>query len=368
MPADPMRGVPADPLSPSSPAEHASAGPDGARMAPRAADAMADMFDQVSGRYDFLNRLMTLGRDAGWRRAMWRAVPESARAVLDLCTGSGVSLPGLRRPGRLVIGIDVSLRMLELAAEHHASTGWAPRLVCADGFHLPLRAQSFDAVTIAFGIRNLRPRREALAEVARLLRPGGVLSVLEGTAPRSGLLAPFHRFYLLRVLPLLGRLSPDPSAYAYLGRSIVDFGPGEEFEADLAATGFEVARPRRFMLGAASLWIARRPDAQSLGTVLGTEGVHDARLGDSARSGPPSPRSRAEAEWHVLTSVQLGLAIALILTLVLAFKDFVKLAAATTFEPWQISGMRGLLVIGLITFVVRAVVLIARLLSGPPAR
>src|SRR5512142_144952 len=98
------------------------------RFEPRAARAMAEMFDDVSGRYDLLNRLMTLGRDDAWRRTMWNAVPEEARAVLDLCTGSGVSLGGLRRPGRLVMGMDVSLAMLAMAAEAQGRGGWAPRL------------------------------------------------------------------------------------------------------------------------------------------------------------------------------------------------------------------------------------------------
>src|SRR5262249_50000858 len=110
-----------------------------ARFRPHAADDMAEMFDQVTPHYDLLNTILSLGRDAAWRRAMTEAVPRDAHAVLDLCTGNGISLAGLRRPGRLVIGIDVSLGMLHAAAEAERRTGWAPRLVCADGFRLPLR-------------------------------------------------------------------------------------------------------------------------------------------------------------------------------------------------------------------------------------
>src|SRR5438552_2854768 len=113
-----------------------------ARFAPHAAREMAEMFDDVSGRYDLLNRIMSLGRDRSWREAMGRAIPEEARTVMDLCTGSGVSLEGLRRPGRLVIGADVSLEMLRLAAWGSNRAGWAPRLVCADAFALPLRDSS----------------------------------------------------------------------------------------------------------------------------------------------------------------------------------------------------------------------------------
>src|SRR5258705_13787548 len=129
---------------------------DAARLQPRAARELGGMFDDVSGRYDLLNQIMSLGQDRVWRAAMWRAVPESARAVLDLCTGSGASLPGLRRAGRLVLGADVSLGMIERAADLERPAGWAPRLLCADAFQLPLPNASLDAVTIAFGIRNLR--------------------------------------------------------------------------------------------------------------------------------------------------------------------------------------------------------------------
>ena len=116
------------------------------------------MFDDVSGRYDLLNRFMSLGQDGAWREAMWRAVPADANRVLDLATGSGVSVPGLTRPGRTVLGMDVSFAMLEVAHDTYGGPGWSPRFACADGFRLPLRDGALDAVTIAFGIRNFRPR------------------------------------------------------------------------------------------------------------------------------------------------------------------------------------------------------------------
>src|SRR5213593_2518051 len=202
------------------------------RFGARASREMAGMFDAVSARYDFLNRVMSLGRDRAWRAAMWRAVPERARVVLDLCTGSGASLAGRER-----------------------GAGWAPRLVCADAFRLPLRDGALDAVTIAFGVRNLRPRAEALAEIARVTSAGGTLTVLEAVAPATGLFAPVHRFYLRHIVPLLGRISPDPSAYAYLSQSIFEFGAGPEFEDDLARAGFQVVASRSFLFGATRLWV-----------------------------------------------------------------------------------------------------------------
>src|SRR5687767_10942684 len=97
------------------------------RFAPHATRELGGMFDDVSPRYDLLNRIMSLGQDRAWRSALARAVPGTARTVLDLCTGSGDSLRGLRRPGRLVLGADLSLRMLERAAEQQDPAGWAPR-------------------------------------------------------------------------------------------------------------------------------------------------------------------------------------------------------------------------------------------------
>jgi demethylmenaquinone methyltransferase/2-methoxy-6-polyprenyl-1,4-benzoquinol methylase len=219
------------------------------------------MFNDVSSRYDLLNRVMTLGQDSAWREAVWRRVPRSARIVLDLCTGSGVSLPGLCRHGRTVLGIDVSLAMLQVAACEQESGGWAPRLACADGFRLPLRNAALDAVTVAFGVRNLRPRRSALAEIARVLVPGGRLIVLEAAAPAPGPLAPFTRWWIRHAIPFAGRLSPDPSAYRYLSQSIFEFGSGPEFEADLDAAGFTRLETRSFLFGAARLWVAEKPPA-----------------------------------------------------------------------------------------------------------
>lgn len=229
---------------------------DGQRFKPNAAHEMASMFDDVSRRYDFLNAVMTLGQDSAWREAMARRVPGDARTVLDLCTGSGVSLAGLRRVGRTVLGIDVSVGMLRVAAATHAHGGWSPRLACADAFRLPLRDAAVDALTVAFGVRNLRPRRAALAEMARVLRPGGRLVVLEAAAPAPGPLGTFARGWVRHAIPFAGRLSSDPSAYRYLSQSIFEFGSGPEFEADLDACGFRRLEARSFLLGATRLWVA----------------------------------------------------------------------------------------------------------------
>lgn len=210
-----------------------------ARFEPRAARAMADMFDGVSARYDLLNRVMTLGRDASWRDALAREVPDDAVVVLDLCTGSGVSLTGLRQPGRLVVGMDVSVRMLHLARDEHGRHGWAPRLACADAMRLPIRDGSVDCVTIAFGLRNLRPRPEALAEIRRVLRPGGRLLVLEFSRVWQPL-APLYDAYSFQVLPRLGQLvTRDADSYRYLAESIRMHPDQETLKQMMQAAGLE---------------------------------------------------------------------------------------------------------------------------------
>lgn len=322
---------------------------------------MAEMFDDVSGRYDLLNRVMTLGRDQAWRRAMWSAVPEEARVVVDLCTGSGVSLEGIRRPGRLSVGIDVSVGMLQLAQEQLASTGWAPRLVCADAFRLPVRDGSVDVVTIAFGIRNLRPRSEALIEIARALAPHGRLVVLEALAPKPGPLAPFHRFHLTHVIPFAGRISPDPSAYAYLGRSILEFGSGDDLERDLEAAGFEIESRRSFLLGATGLWTARRQPRPS-------EAMHPARLGKVARGEMRMGSDDDSASWRYWVGAQLVLSAGLFASLAYALWIFAKSGSALPLAGWQRSGLGFLIVLALLVFLVRTWVLWLRLTGPRPRR
>lgn len=328
----------------------------------RAVREMAGMFDGVSGRYDLLNSLMTLGQDRAWRAALARAVPDDANIVLDLCTGSGESLEGLLRPGRVVIGADASPAMLRLAAAAHDPWGWAPRLLGADAFRLPLRDGALDAVTVAFGLRNLRPRPAALGELARVLRPGGTLAVLEATAPGRGPLAPLHAFYAGRVVPLLGRLSPDPEAYRYLSASIFEFGSGEGFERDLAAAGFRLSRRETYLLGAARLWAAQRlaegPDG----------GLQNARSGPPNRVIFTTPASGWEREWRLWTAVQAAFTAALAGSLVWALFAWLKWRPAIHLEPWQARGIWLLIVGGLLGFTLRTLVLLLRLLGPAPNR
>ena len=314
------------------------------------------MFDDVSGRYDFLNRVMTLGQDSAWRQAMWQQVPASAHRVLDLCTGSGVSLTGLRRRGRTVLGVDVSLAMLRVAAEEQAEGGWAARLACADGFRLPLRAGALDAVTVAFGIRNLRPRRAALGEIARVLTPGGRLVVLEAAAPAPGPLAPFTRAWIRHAIPLFGRLSPDPSAYRYLAESIFEFGSGPEFESDLAEAGFQLVGSRSFLFGASRLWVAERRPVVGQKATEAEHSVQGATLdpGGMAQAHRAGEDVAAEATvWRLARAVT---STALTAALGWALVVWLKLNASLPLSPPQRLGGWLLLIGGLVVFGTRSLV------------
>ena len=314
------------------------------------------MFDGVSRRYDLLNQVMTLGQDSAWREAMWRRVPAAAHRVLDLCTGSGVSLAGLCRPGRTVVGIDVSLAMLRVAAADTAPSGWAPRLACADGFRLPLRAGVLDAVTVAFGIRNLRPRRDALAEIARVLAPGGRLVVLEAAAPAPGPLAPFARWWVRHAIPLAGRLSPDPTAYRYLSESIFEFGAGPEFEADLDAAGFRRLESRAFLFGAARLWVAESASVLGQNPTARPRSVRSAirAPGDFAQGAGGRYPSPGEASvWRLaqaVTSLALTAAFAWALVVWLKVRDHLPLSPPQRIGAWV------LIVGGLVVFAGRSAV------------
>jgi demethylmenaquinone methyltransferase/2-methoxy-6-polyprenyl-1,4-benzoquinol methylase len=338
------------------------------RFQPHASTAMASMFDDVSGRYDLLNRVMTLGQDGAWREAMWSTVPGEAHVVLDLCTGSGVSLPGLRRPGRVVLGMDVSFAMLEVARDTHGGPGWAPRVACADAFHLPLRDGSVDAVTIAFGVRNLRPRPAALAEIARVLRPGGTLSVLEAAAPAPGPLHGPHAFWVRHVIPLAGRLSPDPTAYRYLSESIFEFGAGPEFEKDLAGAGLAVAARRGFLLGATRLWVARRGPVVGQNPADAPSIVRDARSAAPAGAARPGQAGATAGEAVLWGVAQAALAGALTLAIGLALRAWINVNADLPLTSFQRVLGWALLVSGLILFGTRCLWLLLRISSAANRR
>jgi demethylmenaquinone methyltransferase / 2-methoxy-6-polyprenyl-1,4-benzoquinol methylase len=258
----------------------------------RRPDRLGSMFSAISWRYDLLNSMMSLGQDARWRALLAAPVPRGAR-VLDLCCGSArSSVPAYDRSGRAVTGLDVSRPMLERGRAHARARGAGFLPVEGDGFHLPFRDGVFDVVLAAFGLRNLVPLPLAAAEIQRVLVPGGRFLALDSVAP-AGPVAPLHAAYLRHVVPLLGRLSPDPRAYRYLSESIFDFGPPQAVAERLRAAGFEAVRARTLLFGAVALFDARR--ANSLPAQEATPGAVVQSRHAGPAIGQPATPPRAEA-------------------------------------------------------------------------
>jgi len=186
------------------------------------------MFDRVASRYDALNSVMTAGLHHRWReRAGDRAALEAGESALDICCGTGdltLELAGRVAPGGHVVGCDFSEPMLDLAREKARERGAdGVRFEWADALSLPYDAGRFDAVTVGFGIRNLADLERGLAEMARVLRPGGRLVVLEITQPTRPPLSTFFSLWFDRIVPMLGSFSDDSEAYTYLPESVRSF-------------------------------------------------------------------------------------------------------------------------------------------------
>lgn len=191
--------------------------------------AVERMFSAIAPRYDFLNRLLSAGRDRYWRREAIAAtaLPDGGR-LLDVCTGTAdMALEASRQfPHAHIVGVDFSRPMIELGGTKVARSSLVSRisLQVAPAEALPFPDESFDAATVAFGLRNVPDRLRGLCEMGRVLKPGGRAVILEFTTPPSPLFRRVYLWYFHRVLPCIGRLvSGHPSAYSYLPASVSDF-------------------------------------------------------------------------------------------------------------------------------------------------
>lgn len=216
------------------------------------ARAVRDMFDRIAPRYDLVNRVMTFGMDVGWRR---RAV-QSLRLppgglVADLACGTGDLCREVERRGGRAIGFDYSAGMLA------AARTTAP-LVQADILRLPLGTESVDGITCGFALRNVVDLEALFVEMARVLRPGGRIALLEVDQPRARVLRAGHDVYFNKLVPLIGGLLSDRDAYSYLPRSAEYLPPRAGLVDMLRGTGFCHVRIRTLGLGAAQLITAER--------------------------------------------------------------------------------------------------------------
>ena len=210
------------------------------------------MFEEIVPRYDFLNRLLSGGRDVAWRKRLATAVDlQPTERLLDLACGTGdVALQvGRRQPVAQIVGADPIPPMLDRALAK------VPALmpVCCESEALPFPDGMFQAVTIAFGVRNFSYLQEGLEEVYRVLASGGRLGILEFAMPEKGFLSPFYRWYLTQLLPRLGAIFSKGYAYRYLPESIAHFPAPGDFSEMLAGIGFDRVDTELFLNG--SVWI-----------------------------------------------------------------------------------------------------------------
>jgi demethylmenaquinone methyltransferase/2-methoxy-6-polyprenyl-1,4-benzoquinol methylase len=226
---------------------------------------VAAMFDAIASRYDLLNRALSAGVDRRWRDRAIRSLHLSGReSVVDVCTGTADvalaavgAVPGAAR----VLGVDFSGEMLRLGARKSASRGHAGRILLArgDATRLPVRTASQDAATAAFGIRNVEQPERALAEMQRVLRPGGRLAILEFSIPSSALVRVLYLPYFRHVLPRIGRMvSGHGSAYTYLPASVGSFIPPATMLGLIADCGFRDTRATPLTFGIVTLYTATK--------------------------------------------------------------------------------------------------------------
>lgn len=214
------------------------------------------MFDGVAARYDLTNTILSFGRDRVWRRETRAALDlRPGERCLDLAAGTGVSTEELRRSGAFVAGADLSVGMVRVG---HRSRPSVPLLV-GDALALPFGDAAFDAVTISFGLRNIVDTKAALAEMARVTRPGGRLVVCEFSAPVNAAFRRVYLGYLMRALPAVARrVSSNPDAYVYLAESIRAWPDQGGLAAVVAAAGWTSVTWRNLTGGIVALHRATR--------------------------------------------------------------------------------------------------------------
>lgn len=214
------------------------------------------MFNSIAGKYDFLNHFLSFGIDRSWRKKLVRRVVKSgARNVLDVACGTGDVAIALKKKGIDVSGVDISEQMLAIARKK------APDIpfLYGDASCLDFPEDSFDCITIAFGIRNFDNRPTCIRELHRVLKPGGKICIAEFSVPRNRLWRALYSFYFRNILPVAGRIvSGQKQAYAYLPESSFDFPPPESFCEELGAEGFNDVSFTSMTGGVAYLYEGRK--------------------------------------------------------------------------------------------------------------
>ena len=226
-------------------------------------EMVAGMFNDISGQYDFLNHFLSFGVDYGWRKKFVKQLGENKPfTILDVATGTGdlafamtVLMP------EKIIGIDIAEQMLEVArkkAERHPE-GKKITFSIGDAENIPFPDNTFDAVTVAFGVRNYEHLEIGLMEMRRVLKPGGIMMILEFSHPRKAPFKQFYKFYSHYGIPLIGKIfSGNNQAYRYLPESVAAFPSGDDFITILEKTGLTGTRQRMLPFGIATIYSGKK--------------------------------------------------------------------------------------------------------------
>ncbi|MFK7932285.1 MAG: bifunctional demethylmenaquinone methyltransferase/2-methoxy-6-polyprenyl-1,4-benzoquinol methylase UbiE [Saprospiraceae bacterium] len=222
---------------------------------------VTEMFDNIAGKYDLLNRVLSLGIDTIWRKkAISKIADLQPKQILDVATGTAdvaIEMAKRLQPDK-IIGLDISKEMLAVGQTkiENKKIDHIIELTQGDSENLPFEDNSFDAITVAFGVRNFENLEKGMREMNRVLRPGGRLVVLEFSKPSMFPLKQGYNFYFKNILPNIGKLtSKDPKAYTYLYESVQAFPDGENFLAVMRKTGYKNEQQQQLTAGICSIYV-----------------------------------------------------------------------------------------------------------------
>ncbi len=229
----------------------------------RKKEQVTEMFDTISGEYDGLNRVISFGIDQKWRKKVVNLLTDKQpTAILDIATGTGDLAIALTKTGaQRIVGLDISNGMLEVGRKKVAQKKMKDtiEMVLGDSEALPFQDDTFDAITVAFGVRNFEDLEKGLAEIHRTLKPGGTFVVLETSIPANPVYRAGYGLYAKFILPLIGKVfSKDNQAYGYLSESAAAFPYGEEFNNILQKIGFIATEHRPQTFGVATIYVASK--------------------------------------------------------------------------------------------------------------
>ncbi|MBN8696296.1 MAG: bifunctional demethylmenaquinone methyltransferase/2-methoxy-6-polyprenyl-1,4-benzoquinol methylase UbiE [Bacteroidetes bacterium] len=226
-------------------------------------EQVATMFNNIAPKYDFLNQLLSLGIHKGWRKkAIQLLASKKPKKILDIATGTGdFAIEAMKLQPEKVVGVDISEGMLKLGVEkiHKLQLEKHIELKLGDSENLPFDDNSFDAITVGFGVRNFEHLEKGIAEIYRVLNPGGTLAVLEFSKPKKFPIKQVYNFYFRYVTPTVGKIfSKDASAYTYLPESVNAFPDGEDFLNVLKKAGFKECKAMPLTFGIASIYTGNK--------------------------------------------------------------------------------------------------------------